>query len=260
MTAAHELADRFRRAVHHEHHEGDPSPMSAPTIVLVHGAFADASSWTRLYAELRNDGATVLAPANPLRGVTAGDADYTKQIIGQIDGPVLLVGHSYGGAVITAAGTADNVVGLVYVNGFAPDEGEDLGSLQAQFPVPVAGPFITPGDLPGGGQEFHIAANGFHEAFCADLAAEEADFMANSQRPLSGVAFGEKAAVAAWHSRPTWAVIGNADGAIHPDVHRFCYDRMGATTTEVEGASHCVMLSQPKVVADVVRSASNVLV
>ncbi len=233
--------------------------MAGPTIVLVHGAFADASSWSRLYAELRHDGPTVLAPPNPLRGVTAGDGEYTKTVIGQIDGPVLLVGHSYGGAVITAAGTADNVVGLVYVNGFAPDEGEDLGSLQAQFPAPVAGPFVTPGALPDGGAEFHIDPKGFHEAFCADLAADEADFMANSQRPLSGVAFGEKAAVAAWHSKPSWAVIGTADGAIHPDVHRYCYDRMGATITEVEGASHCVMLSQPKVVADVVRSAAQVL-
>jgi pimeloyl-ACP methyl ester carboxylesterase len=108
---------------------------AASTKVLVHGAFADASSWSRLYAELASDGLMIKAPPNPLRGVTAGDVDYTKCVIEQIDGPVLLVGHSYGGAVITASGVADNVVGLVvYVAAFAPDEGEDLGTLQSKFP------------------------------------------------------------------------------------------------------------------------------
>lgn len=242
--------------------------MSKPTIVLVHGAFADASSWSRLYAELAGghhfwqhhephpeDALAVLAPPNPLRGVTAGDGDYTKSVVAAIDGPVILVGHSYGGAVITTAGNADNVVGLVYVAAFAPDEGEDLGGLQAPYPAPTAGPYITPHDLPGGGQEFTIAPEGFHGAFCADLSADEAAFMALSQRPLSGLAFGEKTGPAAWRSKPTWAVLPTADGAIHPDVHRFSYERMGAKTTEVEGASHVVMLSQPKVVAGVVREA-----
>jgi pimeloyl-ACP methyl ester carboxylesterase len=132
--------------------------MANPTIVLVHGAFADASSWSRLYAELAGDGLAVKAPPNPLRGVTAGDAEYLKCFIGQIEGPVLLIGHSYGGAVITAAGVADNVVGLVYAAGFAPDEGEDLGTLQSNFPAPVAGPYIRPAPLPDGGTEFTITA------------------------------------------------------------------------------------------------------
>jgi pimeloyl-ACP methyl ester carboxylesterase len=229
--------------------------MADPTLILVHGAFADASSWSRLYAELANDGVSVKAPPNPLRGVTAGDDDYTKSIIAQVDGPVLLVGHSYGGAVITAAGMAENVVGLVYVAAFAPDAGEDLGGLQANYPPPVAGPYITPSQAPGGVTEFSIAANGFHEAFCADLPVGEAAFMAISQRPLSGVAFGEKAPVAAWRTKPSWAVLPTADGAIHPDVHRFSYERMNANVTTVEGASHVVMLSQPRIVADVVRDA-----
>jgi pimeloyl-ACP methyl ester carboxylesterase len=229
--------------------------MANPTIVLVHGAFADASSWSRLYAELAGDGLAVKAPPNPLRGVTAGDAEYLKCFIGQIEGPVLLVGHSYGGAVITAAGVADNVVGLVYAAGFAPDEGEDLGTLQSNFPAPVAGPYIRPAPLPDGGTEFTIDPSGFHEAFCADLPAAEAAFMAISQRPLSGVAFGEKALAAAWRTRPSWAVLPTADGAIHPDVHRFSYDRMGAAVTIAEGASHVVMLSRPAVVADVIRTA-----
>lgn len=229
--------------------------MSDPTIILVHGAFADASSWSQLYAELADDGPNIKAPPNPLRGVTAGDADYTKSVIAQIDGPVLLVGHSYGGAVITAAGEADNVVGLVYVAGFAPDEGEDLGSLQSKFPPPAAGPYTKPAPLPDGGAEFAIDPSGFHDVFCADLPAAEATFMANSQRPLSGVAFGEKAPTAAWRTRPSWAVLPTADGAINPAVHRFSYDRMGADVTEVEGASHVVMLSRPEIVANVVREA-----
>jgi pimeloyl-ACP methyl ester carboxylesterase len=229
--------------------------MADPTIVLVHGAFADASSWRRLHAELAGDGLMIKAPPNPLRGVTAGDAEYTKCVIEQVEGPVLLVGHSYGGAVITAAGVADNVVGLVYVAGFAPDEGEDLGALQSNFPAPAAGPYIWPSRLPDGGTEFTIDPSGFHEAFCADLPDAEAAFMAISQRPLSGVAFGEKAPTPAWRTRPSWAVLPTTDGAIHPDVHRFSYDRMGATVTVAEGASHVVMLSRPAVVADVVREA-----
>jgi pimeloyl-ACP methyl ester carboxylesterase len=201
--------------------------------MLVHGAFADASSWSPLYAEPAGDGLDIKAPPNPLRGIMAGDNEYTKTVLGQVDGPVLLVGHSYSGAVITAAGVAENVVGLVYVAGFAPDEGEDLGGLQSNYPAPVAGPYLTPNPMPYGGSEFTIAPDGFHKAFCADLPATEAAFMAASQRPLSGVAFGEKAAAAAWREKATWAVLPTADGAIHPDVHRFPYERMGADVTLV---------------------------
>lgn len=241
--------------------------MAKPTVVLVHGAFADASSWSRLYTELagehhfwnrhngHDEGLGILAPPNPLRGVTAGDSAYLQSVLAGIDGPVILVGHSYGGAVITAAGNTDQVVGLVYVAGFAPDEGEDLGGLQTNYPPPVAGPYITPHNLPDGGQEFTIDPEGFHSAFCADLPVPEAAFMAISQRPLSGVAFGEKAGPAAWRSKPTWAVLPTADGAINPAVHEFSYARMEAEVTRVDGASHVVMLSQPKVVANVVRAA-----
>ena len=108
--------------------------MADPTIVLVHGAFADASGFRGLYDELLSEDVTIVAPPNPLRGLTGGDGEYLKGVIGEIDGPVLLVGHSYGGSVITAAGTADNVVGLVYISGFAPDEGENLTDLQSKFP------------------------------------------------------------------------------------------------------------------------------
>lgn len=229
--------------------------MAAPTVVLVHGAFADASSFRGLYDELVGQDVMIVAPPNPLRGLTGGDGRYTKSVIDQIDGPVLLVGHSYGGSVITAAGTADNVVGLVYISGFAPDEGENLTDLQSKFPAPGIIPYIVEHQLPGGGSEFTLAPAGFHESFCADIPADDAAFYAISQRPLAGVALTEAAGTPAWRSRPVWAVLGTADRCIDPGVHRFSYDRMDATVTEVEGASHVVMISHPREVAEVVMTA-----
>jgi pimeloyl-ACP methyl ester carboxylesterase len=135
--------------------------MAAPTIVLVHGAFADASGFRGLYDELLGEDMTVVAPPNPLRGLTGGDGDYLKAVVGEIGGPVLLVGHSYGGSVITAAGTADNVAGLVYISGFAPDEGENLADLQSKFPAPGAVPCFREHPLPDGGKEFTLAPEGF---------------------------------------------------------------------------------------------------
>jgi pimeloyl-ACP methyl ester carboxylesterase len=228
--------------------------MPDPTVVLIHGAFADASSWRGLHAALAGDGLDVRAPANPLRGVTGGDAAYTQSVLAAIDGPVVLVGHSYGGVVITAAGLSENVVGLVYVAGFAPDEGEDLGQLLSKFPAAVAVQYV-PRALPDAGQELFVDPTGFHEAFCADLPADQASFMAISQRPVAAVALGEKGGVPAWRSKPSWAVLPTADGMIPPDLHRFSYDRMGSTVTVVEGASHVVMLSEPAVVAETVRQA-----
>ena len=230
--------------------------MTSPTIVLVHGAFADASGFRGLYDELLGEDVTITAPPNPLRGLTGGDGDYLKGVIKEIDGPVLLVGHSYGGSVITAAGTADNVVGLVYISGFAPDEGENLTDLQSKFPEPGIVPYIVEHKLPEGGSEFSLAPEGFHESFCADIPADDAAFYAATQRPLAGVALSEAAPTPAWRSRPTWAVLGTADRCIDPGVHRFSYERMGAETTEVDGASHVVMISHPKEVAEVVMTAA----
>lgn len=229
--------------------------MATPTIVLVHGAFADASSFRGLYDRLLGENVTLLAPPNPLRGLSGGDGKYLRSVIGEIDGPVLLVGHSYGGSVITAAGTADNVVGLVYISGFAPAEGENLTDLQSKFPAPGIIPYIVQHKLPEGGNEFTLAPEGFHESFCADIPADEAAFYAISQRPLAGVALTEAAPTPAWRSRPVWAVLPTADKCIDPGVHRFSYDRMGATVTEIEGASHVVMISHPKEVAEVVMTA-----
>lgn len=228
---------------------------ATPTIVLVHGAFADASSFRGLYDELLDEGVTILAPPNPLRGLSGGDGEYLKGVIAEIDGPVLLVGHSYGGSVITAAGTADNVVGLVYISGFAPNEGETLTELQSKFPAPKIIPYLVEHKLPDGGNEFTLAPHGFHESFCADVPADDAAFYAISQRPLAGIALAEAAPAPAWRSRPAWGVLSTADGAIDPGVHHFSYERAGATVTEIEGASHVVMISHPKEVAEVVMAA-----
>jgi pimeloyl-ACP methyl ester carboxylesterase len=226
-----------------------------PTIVLVHGAFADASGFRGLYDELLDQNLTIVAPPNPLRGLSGGDGDYLTGVIDEIDGPVLLVGHSYGGSVITAAGTADNVVGLVYISGFAPDEGENLTDLQSKFPPPGIIPFVVQHELPGGGNEFTLAPEGFHESFCADIPADDAAFYAITQRPLAGVALTEAAGTPAWRSRPSWAVLPTADKCIDPGVHHFSYERMGATITEIEGSSHVAMISHPREVAEVVRTA-----
>ncbi|HEY6886999.1 MAG TPA: alpha/beta hydrolase [Solirubrobacter sp.] len=230
--------------------------MTDPTIVLVHGAFADGSGWRGVSDALAAEDLTLVAPANPLRGLAGGDGEYLKGIVERIDGPVLLVGHSYGGCVISAAGTADNVVGLVYIAGFAPDEGESLQTLQADFPAPPFLQYIVQSPLPDGGAEFSLSPDGFHATFCADVPADDAAFMARSQRPLAAVALTEAAPAPAWRSRPSWGVLGTADGVIHPDVHRFSYERAGATVTEVDGASHVVMISHPEVVAEVVLTAA----
>jgi pimeloyl-ACP methyl ester carboxylesterase len=228
-----------------------------PTIVLVHGAFADASSLRPLYDELLDEEVEMVAPPNPLRGLTGGDGEYLQGVIQEISGPVLLVGHSYGGSVITAAGTADKVVGLVYISGFAPDEGENLTDLQSKFPAPGIVPYIVPHQLADGSNEFTLAPGGFHESFCADIPADDAAFYAISQRPLAGVALTEVAPTPAWRSRPVWAVLGTADRCIDPGVHRFSYERMGAQITEIDGASHVVMISHPKEVAEVVMTAAH---
>jgi pimeloyl-ACP methyl ester carboxylesterase len=227
--------------------------MVDPTVVLVHGAFADASSWRGVFEALESDGRKVLAPPSPLRGLES-DAEYISAITGSVDGPVLLVGHSWGGAVITVAGVAENVVGLVYVAGFAPDEGESLGALQAGFAAPPAAGHFLPAEIPGG-VEVAIDPAAFAEVFAADIDPADAAFMAIAQRPLSAMALEERAAAAAWRTKPSWAVLPTQDSAIHPDVHRFSYERAGARTTEVPGASHVVMISNPGIVAGVITEA-----
>jgi pimeloyl-ACP methyl ester carboxylesterase len=228
--------------------------MSKPTIVLVHGAFGDASSWRGVYDLLEGDEYTLLAAALPLRGVAA-DVAYLEAVIDQLDGPVVLVGHSYAGCVITVAGTSDKVAGLVYVAGFVPDAGETIAGLQARFPSLAMGNFLQPRPLPDGSAELSVDPDRFQDIFCADVADDVAAFMAHAQRPLVAAAFEEPATTAAWRTKPSWAVFGTGDQPIAPQLHRFSYDRAGSRVTEVEGASHFVMVSKPDVVAGVIREA-----
>jgi pimeloyl-ACP methyl ester carboxylesterase len=228
--------------------------MSEPTIVLIHGAFVDASTWRPVHDLLTRDGYTVLAPPNPLRGLPY-DAAHTASLIDALDGPIVLVGHSYGGAVITVAGESDKVTGLVYVAGVAPDEGESVNDLQARFPSLAMGPLVRPTELPDGSVEISIDPEQFPNVFGPDVTAEDAAFMAISQRPVSATAFDDPATTAAWRTTPSWAVFGTGDRPVAPDLQRFQYARAGSTVTEVEGASHLVMLSKPEIVAGVIAEA-----
>ena len=233
------------------------NPTDTPTIVLVHGGFADASFWAPVIRELQAGDLPVLAPANPLRGL-AHDADYVASVVRQIDGPVLLVGHSYGGAVISVAGAAaDNVVGLVYVAAFALDEGESFAEIFEQFGATPLVDAVRPSSYPvGGGEtavELTIAPELYRSAFAADLPSDVTEVLAVSQRPFAAI-FDDRAEAAAWKTLPSWAIVATADNAIPPDAERHMAARAGAQTVEVD-ASHSIALSQPKAVAELIQTA-----
>jgi pimeloyl-ACP methyl ester carboxylesterase len=231
---------------------------STPTVVLVHGAFADAASWSGVIAELQSRGIPVVAPPNPLRGL-ASDAAYIASVAAQIDGPVVLVGHSYGGALITVAGTTENVVGLVYIAAYVLEEGESLGELQGRFPDSPLVSNLKQATYPVEGAdpavEVSITPEAFPDVFAADVAADVTKVLAVAQRPLAAAAFEETASAAAWKTKPSWALVAGADHAINPEVERFGAKRAGATVVEIEGASHAVAVSQPKEVADLILDA-----
>src|SRR5262245_31085009 len=221
-------------------------PDTPLTIVLVHGAFADASSWNPVVERLQEQGMKVTAPPNPLRGI-ASDSAYIASFLGQIPGPVLAVGHSYGGAVLTNAATdAENVVGLVYVAAFAPDEGETLGAIEGDSRDSVLLSALVPLQYPtGNGEaatEFAIDPAKIQDAFAADLPPEQTAVMAATQRPIAKVTFSEESGPPAWKSKPSWAVVPTADKTAGSDVVRSMAERAGATITELEG-SHVIMLS-----------------
>jgi pimeloyl-ACP methyl ester carboxylesterase len=232
---------------------------SWPTVVLVHGAFADGSSWNGVIERLQAEGVRVTAPANPLRGISH-DSAYISSLLDQIPGPVIAVGHSYGGAVITNAATnADNVVGLVYVAAFAPDEGERLGEIEGGSKDSVLNAALMPLQYPTGqgeetAVEFAIDPDKFHDAFAADLPSEQAAVMAATQRPVTESAFSEPNGKPAWKMLPSWAVVATGDKAAGADVVRSMAERAGATITEAEG-SHVIMVSQPQVVVEAILTA-----
>jgi pimeloyl-ACP methyl ester carboxylesterase len=227
--------------------------------VLVHGAFADAGSWAPVTERLVSAGVPVTAIVNPLRGLKH-DAAYVASVISQVPGPVLAVGHSYGGAVITnAVPQTRNVVGLVYVAAFAPDEGEMLAditgrshdsvlgtaTLEKQFPV---------GDGPQTAVELIIDPARFRDVFTADLPQLESDVYGLSQRPIAASAFAEETGHPAWKDLPSWAAVGTADKAAGADVVRSMAQRAGAKITEIDG-SHVIMISQPDAVTEVILTA-----
>jgi len=229
---------------------------ATPTVVLVHGAFADASSWNGVIPRLQAKGLPVTAPPNPLRGIQP-DAAYIESVLEQIEGPILLVGHSYGGAVITNAATdVKNVVGLVYVAAFAPDQGEVLGATDSKDSVLNSA--LVPRQYPNGdggtGTEFSIDPAKVREAFAADLSDEDIALIGVTQRPISEFAFSQPSGPPAWRDRPSWAVVATGDKAVGTDLCRSMAERAGAKITEVEG-SHVIMVSQPQAVTDVILEA-----
>jgi pimeloyl-ACP methyl ester carboxylesterase len=235
-----------------------------PTIMLVHGAFADGSSWNGVIERLQQQGYAVVAPPNPLRGVAA-DSAYIASVLSQIDGPVLLVGHSYGGAVISNAATdAPNVMGLVFVAAFAPDEGERLGEVSNDSKDSVLNSALVQRHYPTGRDggtavEFAIDPARLRDAFAADLSEETAALLAATQRPIAEAAFSDASGPPAWRRLPSWAVVATGDKAAGADLVRSMAQRAGADIVEVEG-SHVIMVSQPQAVTDVIVKAARAVV
>lgn len=231
--------------------------MDKPTIVLVHGAFAGSSSWNGVIAELNKRGFHTIAAANPLRSV-AGDAASVSAVVRSIRGPVVLVGHSYGGPVITeAANQSSNVKALVYVAGFAPDTGESSLGLSAKFPGSTLGDAITAVDIAGGGQDLYIRSEKFRAQFAADVPAAEAALMAATQRPVTQAALAEASGVPAWKTLPSYMIYGSADRNIPPAVMDFMAERARALKTVIiEGASHALMVSHPHEVTSLIQDAA----
>ncbi len=228
-----------------------------PTIVLVHGAFADASGWNGVVAKLEAGGYRVIAAANPLRGLKS-DAESVSALVKSINGPVILVGHSYGGEVITeAANGKSNVTALVYVAGFLPDAGESALSLSGKFPGSTLGGALSPVALPDGDEDLYIQPAKFHAQFAADAPAATAALMAATQRPVTGRALSDMATSPTWKQLPSYVIYGTADRNIPAEVERFMAARAQARkTVAVEGGSHALMVSQPDKIAALIEDAA----
>jgi pimeloyl-ACP methyl ester carboxylesterase len=233
-----------------------PSGTAKPTVVLVHGAWADAFGWSRVADRLHRAGYRVIAPANPLRSL-AGDAAYLQSILAQEQGPFVLVGHSYGGAVITNAAAGDpDVAALVYVNGFVPDIGEDILHLAGEeslvpSSIEVKGyPPFGPTDV-----DIYIKPENFRETLAGDLSKKAAAVLAVTQRPLSLAAASAPTTAAAWTTIPSWYLLGTEDRTVTPAAQRMMAERAGATIEEVK-ASHLSLISRPVKVADLIEQAA----
>lgn len=229
-----------------------------PTVVLVHGAFAESASWNGVIARLHRKGVTAVAVANPLRSLS-GDAQYVRDVIASIGGPVVLVGHSYGGLVITeAASRNDAVVGLVFASAFAPDTGESAFSLSTSAPGSTLGEALAAYPV-AGGNEFAIRRDAFHQQFAADVAEDQAALMWATQRPVTEAALSESLPTErpAWRDIPSWHVFGDQDRNIPVAVFRAGAERAGSRgTTEIAGASHAISVSQPDAVVTTIAEAA----
>ncbi|MGX7680261.1 alpha/beta hydrolase [Jatrophihabitans sp. DSM 45814] len=229
------------------------------TVALVHGAFADAGSFAAVTELLLAAGVKVQALVNPLRGL-AIDSAYVASAISQIPGRVLAVGHSYGGAVITNAATnTDNVVGLVYIAAFAPDENETLGEVEGTSRDSALAPALMPAQYPTGSGsetavELYVNPTAFFDVFASDLPTAQAGVLGASQRPVAAAAFDEKTGVPAWKTLPSWAVVATGDKAAGADVILSMAQRAGAEILEIDG-SHVIMISHPQEVTDVILKA-----
>lgn len=234
-----------------------PQPQK-PTIVLVHGAFAESASWNGVIRILERDGFPVVAAANPLRGV-ASDGDYVARLVAGIRTPVVLVGHSYAGMVISNAATGQaNVRGLVFVSAFAPERGETAAALTGRFPGSTLVPTLAPPvALAGGGSDLYIQQDKFPAQFAADVPVAEARLMAATQRPIAQAAFDEAAGEPAWKTIPSWFVYGENDRNIPPQLLAFMAERARSRqTVVVKGASHVALISHADVVARLIQTAA----
>lgn len=230
---------------------------SGTTFVLVHGAFAGSDGWADVTRSLQRKGHGVIAVANPLRGV-ASDSAAVAAVVDSLAGPVVLVGHSYGGMLISnaALGRA-NVKGLVYVGAFAPDAGESVADLAGKFPGSTLGDALAPVALPGGGKDLYIARDKYHQQFCADLPAARAAILATDQRPIAEAALGEKSAAAAWKQIPSWHVYGTADRNIPAAAMGWMAERANARrVVQIKGASHVPHMSHAATVASLIAQAA----
>jgi pimeloyl-ACP methyl ester carboxylesterase len=223
-----------------------------PSIVLVHGAFADASSWSKVIPILQKDGYYVTAVQIPLTSLP-DDVATTKRVIDAQKGPIVVVGHSYAGIVITdAAAGNSNVKSLVYVDAFAPDAGEVAGEVGVKFPpAPLATALV-----PDSAGFLYVDRAKVHDVFAKDMPEADARIIAVTQKPVNSSVFAAKVTNVAWKTTPSWFIIGTQDRAINPDLLRFYAKRMGAKTTEIKGASHMPFLSHPKEVAKVIEAAA----
>ena len=228
-----------------------------PTIVLVHGAFAESASWGGVIQRLLDDRYRVIAAPNPLRSLS-GDAAVVSSILSTVEGPVVLVGHSYGGAVISNAAVGrDHVKALVFVAAFAPEAGENIGALSGKFPGGTLGETLQVVPLPDGTVDLYIQQEKFHQQFCADLAAERAAVDAAAQRPLNTTALNEDSGEPAWKNVPSWFIYPELDFNIPLEAHRFMAKRAGArAAVELAGASHAIPASEPVAVAEIILDAA----